>query len=361
MTVQETGAKAAILLADDSKLVRFTAKKVLGEEFDLHLVEDGSEAWDVLSNSDNIQLVLSDLQMPVLDGFGLLEKIRQSDNDRISSLPVIMITGAENKDGPKEEAMTLGATDFITKPFDHAHLKARVRAHVGHQRQTRSLMEQVNVDTVSGLLNRQGFESRLAKDVAFAARHQHCLSVMLLQLDDYKPLFEKIGREGYDKVVGQISKSLQESVRKEDTVARAGLAQFLISLPTAQADGASELARRIATSIEGYNLKVDGQPWKLSLSIGVFSAQPGCALDANAVLDGVHQALDQTLNQGNSHISVVGMQSQSAELQLSVDQLILELGRTGKLPENISPKQVIEALKPLVAFLSEEQRKALVG
>lgn len=361
MTEQGSGGKAAVLLADDSKLVRFTAKKILGEEFDLLLAEDGGEAWEVLMANPGIQLVLSDLQMPVLDGFGLLQKIRNSDDARVSALPVIMVTGAENKDGPKQQAMDLGATDFITKPFDHAHLQARVRAHVGHQRQTRSLMEQVNVDTVTGLPNREAFENRLAKDAAFVTRHKHNLAVMLIQLDGYKDLFEIIGREGYDRIMKQIASLLQKSVRQEDTVARAGLAQFLVSLPTAESAGANELARRIATTVESYDMKVNGKPWPLSLSIGVHTSAAGSKVEPTAVLQGVKDALEQSMGQGNSHISVLGAAASQTTTLFSLDRLLQSLNTTGQLPADISVEQLTAILKPLLSALPEQARRNLLN
>lgn len=360
MNDQGQQSKDSILLVDDSKLVRFAANKVLGDEFELHLAEDGEQGWQLLIANDNIQLVLSDLQMPILDGFGLLEKIRQSEDERLSQLPVIMVTGADNTAAPKERAMAMGATDFIAKPFDPAHLIARVRAYIGHQRQTRSLMEYVNVDAVTGLINRQGFESRLIKDAAFVTRHRHSLVVMLIQLDNYKKLFEAIGRSGYDKIMRQIAGLFQNAVRKEDTVARAGLAQFLVSLPTAQFDSVNDLARRFARAVEACPLTVDGESWQLSLSIGVFASQAGCAVAANSIMHSAHEALEQSLNQGSSHIAVQSMTAQTDSIQLSLDQLLAALEQGSQLPASINMDQVVETLKPLMALLSDAQRKILL-
>ena len=360
MKDRDTGSKPAILLADDSKLVRFTAGKILGNEFDLHMAENGAEAWEMLSGNDSIQVVLSDLQMPVMDGFGLLQKIRQSDDERICRLPVIMVTGAENKDGPKERAMSLGATDFISKPFDNAHLRARVRAHTGHQRQTRTLMEQVSIDAATGLLNRQGFEDRLQKDCAFVSRHHQSLAVMLIQMDSYKQLFELIGRDGYDKVIRQVGNLLQKAVRREDTVGRAGLAQFLVSLPTAQPEAVEEIVQRITASMVACEVKVNGEPWKLSLTIGVFTASRGCFVEEGVAMRSARQALEQSLERGGDRVSVVGMNAEADTPHLSLDQLLNTLQSGGRLPPHISPDQLAASLKPLVASLPESQRRALL-
>lgn len=353
--------KAVILLADDSKLVRFTGKKVLGGEFELLLAEDGAEAWQQLQSDNRIQLVLSDLQMPELDGFGLLQNIRQSDDDNINGLPVIMVTGAENTDEPKEKAMSLGATDFITKPFDHTHLIARVRAHIGHQQQKRSLLEHVNIDTVTGLLNREGFESRLEKDVAFTNRHQHSLAVMLLQLDGYRTLLERTGRKTYDKVIQHIAKLLQKAVRKEDTVGRAGLAQFLISLPTAQPEAMNGLAHRIAGSIEANEIKVNGEPWQLSLSIGVFTAARCSSIKVDTALQTSRQALEQSTNKGDGQVTVLSVDTSANGADISLDQLLLTIQRSGELPGDFNSEALLAHLKPLLTLLSTEQRQQLLS
>ena len=318
--------KPTILLVDDSKIVRVTGRKVLADEFDVLMAEDGAQAWEILNTSHTIRLVLSDLQMPVLDGFGLLEKIRQSDNETINQLPLIILTGADNTDEPKKRAMELGATDFLTKPFDHSHLLARVRAHVGYQQQARSLMEQVNIDSVTGLLNREAFDARLAKDTAFVSRHGHSLAVMLIQLDNHKKLFEAVGRKSYNAVVKKISHLLQQAIRKEDTLARAGLAQFLISLPTAHPASVNEMARRIASAIEACELNVQGKAWQLSLSIGVLTSPAGSSINANNAIQSVHQALEQSLSQKNSHISVLGQQVDSRPLKTSPSLVHKALG-----------------------------------
>lgn len=92
-SVQEL-EKPRILLADDSKLVRRTADKILSEKFDLVMVEDGEQALEKINSDDRISVVLTDLGMPNLDGYGLIEKLRHSDNERIRDLPIIVITGA---------------------------------------------------------------------------------------------------------------------------------------------------------------------------------------------------------------------------------------------------------------------------
>ena len=88
--------KARILIADDSKIVRVTASKILATQFDVVLAEDGEEAWEKICQDTSIQVVFTDLGMPRLDGYGLIQRIRQAEDEGIRNQPVIVITGAGN-------------------------------------------------------------------------------------------------------------------------------------------------------------------------------------------------------------------------------------------------------------------------
>lgn len=230
-------AKARILVVDDSKLMRKAAHKMLGEEFDVVTADDGELAWTELGADPSIQVVFTDLNMPNLDGYGLLQRVRNAEDSSLASLPVIVVTGAENDEAARMRALDMGATDFITKPFTTVDLLARARAHANNQRITRRLHAQSTVDALTGLGNLQGFLDRLQQDVSFARRHQTGLSVVRLEIVDFRRLFLYHGRAAADALVLQVARLLRARIRKEDTGARVGLGGFALSLPAADAAG----------------------------------------------------------------------------------------------------------------------------
>ena len=122
--------KQRLLIVDDSKVIRVTARKILQDHFSTVEAVDGNNAWDVLNSEEPFSLIVSDLTMPNLDGFGLLEKIRNSNLPHISNVPVIIITGANDSEPTKQRATDAGATDFIGKPFDAVHLLERAHEHI---------------------------------------------------------------------------------------------------------------------------------------------------------------------------------------------------------------------------------------
>lgn len=125
--MSENNNENQVLVVDDSRVIRRAAVKILQKEFDVIEAEDGEDAWDELQQNSKISMVFSDLGMPNMDGFELLKTIRQADDPVLAKIPVIIITGAEETDGTKEEVLKLGATDFISKPFDSISLKTRLQ------------------------------------------------------------------------------------------------------------------------------------------------------------------------------------------------------------------------------------------
>ena len=121
-------AKPPILIVDDSATIRMTLSRAVKDEFQPVEAVNGEQAWEFLSSDARIELVITDLSMPELDGFGLIKRIRESVVSRINNIPVIVVTGAEDTDA-REKAFKAGANDFLTKNSDRVELLARLRAH----------------------------------------------------------------------------------------------------------------------------------------------------------------------------------------------------------------------------------------
>jgi len=117
-----------LLLVDDNRDMLHYLRSILEKDYDIISAENGSEALDILTASEGIDLVVSDVMMPEMDGYDLLSKIRKIDV--FKGLPVILVT-AKASIGMKLEGLSLGATDYITKPFDGEELKARIANQLG--------------------------------------------------------------------------------------------------------------------------------------------------------------------------------------------------------------------------------------
>lgn len=368
--------KPKLLLIDDSKLMRKSAMKTLGADFDVSVAENGEKGWQKITEDSDIQVVFTDLNMPVMNGYELIEKVRTSQNENIRNLPLIVVTGVDNDDEAKEKALDAGATDFITKPFNSTDLRARAIAHANSQRTAKTLQQTANVDALTQLSNERAFESQLRKDISFIARHKEDIAVLLVEVDEFKSLFMKIGRNGTDNVIKQIGKVLLDSVRKEDSVARVGLARFAVSLPTAKSYGAVDLAKRICGVVAGFKAKLRGELIKITISIGVYVPERGVRTEFETVYEGAQRALKTALSQGSSQVFAImpaapaldddglpvmtAVESSPSLGILSVDKALAQLAEGELEAVRLKLPLLLSKLAPLLAMLTEEQKLGVI-
>jgi DNA-binding response OmpR family regulator len=141
--------KPRVLVVDDSRVVRHTIQRILGNDFQIVQADDGMAGWQT-SEKTPVDLVISDINMPQLDGYGLICKIRAADDPRLREVPIIVITSAED-DTVRERAYACGANDFILKPFNASQLLDCVRLHLaGDDSRTTELAQQfgTHVETI---------------------------------------------------------------------------------------------------------------------------------------------------------------------------------------------------------------------
>ncbi|MDZ4047991.1 MAG: response regulator, partial [Pseudoxanthomonas sp.] len=282
----DSGAKARILVVDDSKLMRKAAHKMLGDEFDVVTADDGDQAWTMVGEDQTIQVVFSDLNMPVCDGYELLRRVRASDDAGVQALPLIIVTGAENDEAARMRALDMGATDFITKPFSTTDLVARARAHANNQRITRQLQAQSTLDGLTGLSNKAGFLDRLQQDIAYARRHQQPLCLVRLEMIDFRRFFLYHGREVSEGLVLQVARLLRARIRKEDTAARIGLGGFALSLPGGDPAGIEGMIGRLRMELLGQPpIDENGDPIPVELGSAVLCPDLSLGQGAQAVMD----------------------------------------------------------------------------
>ena len=126
MAVDEN--KFTILVVDDSRTVRASINKVLSSTYTVVQAEDGEDAWDKLLELPKVSMVVSDIMMPKLDGYGLICRIRAADKPEIKNIPIVVITSSED-DLTRERAHACGANDFIVKPVSAADMMQRANFH----------------------------------------------------------------------------------------------------------------------------------------------------------------------------------------------------------------------------------------
>jgi signal transduction histidine kinase len=133
----ERTRKSRVLLVDDNSDMREYVARLLGGNYEVHSVADGQAALESVA-SNRPDLVLTDVMMPGLDGFGLLRALRA--NPVTTQLPVILLSARAGEDSAVE-GLEAGADDYLIKPFSARELSARVRTHLELARARRQWAE----------------------------------------------------------------------------------------------------------------------------------------------------------------------------------------------------------------------------
>jgi two-component system, cell cycle response regulator len=287
-----------VLVVDDSRFVRTTFAGILKASFAVREEPDGEAAWRAVSSDPSLVMVFTDLDMPKLDGFGLLQRIRGSDDKRIKELPVVVISG--NESAPmKQRARELGANDFIAKSADAPEVLSRLDNVLRLVRTSNELEATRNAvastathDPATGTHTPHYLVTEGRKHFAHMRRHGGELSVMALRLDTYDDIALQAGKEIADVVITRVAKLLMEKVRAEDSVARVAPATFMVVAAGAAAPQMQAVAQRLGRELDEAKVRYREQPLKFATSLGVASI---AADPANSIEDLMRLAV-QRLN-----------------------------------------------------------------
>ena len=234
-------------------------------------------------------LVLLDVGMPDMDGFEACRRLRE--DPLTHDIPVIFLTGS---DDPREKirGFDIGATDYITKPFDAAELRARVRGALRTQALLDALETQARTDSLTGLPNRAAFHEAVARCIERARRGPgYRFAVLFLDLDHFKIINDSLGHDIGDELLTAIADELRRCVRTaeraaregtEDIVARMGGDEFTILLDDAGLEAAVSLADRLGAVLNRPHV-LRGYQVKAGVSIGIKVCDADCE-SADAIL-----------------------------------------------------------------------------
>ncbi|HEX7044955.1 MAG TPA: response regulator [Burkholderiales bacterium] len=131
--------KPWVLVVDDSRVVRRTILNTLGPDFNVLEAGDGMAGWRILRQNSRIDAVISDIQMPEMDGYNLICKVRAVEDPALREVPIIVITSAEDEI-TRERAYACGANDFILKPFHAEQLLSCVRNQIAEYRKANAAL-----------------------------------------------------------------------------------------------------------------------------------------------------------------------------------------------------------------------------
>ena len=260
-----------ILIVDDDVAVRNTMHEYIKTAgYYSEPVSCAEEALELLGK-DNFHVVVTDIMLPAMGGLELTKLIKKDNTS-----DVIVMTGYSD-DYSYEEAINVGASDFVIKPVRLEELLLRLKRVLKERELTNErirMMEKLQklaiTDGLTRLYNSRSFYSQLEMEVDRFNRYQHPLTLLLLDIDHFKDYNDKFGHLEGDKVLVRFSQIIKSCLRTNDSAYRYGGEEFTVILPETAGEEASTVAQRIRAALEAEPFSPeDGEEVTVTISIGV--------------------------------------------------------------------------------------------
>lgn len=348
-----------ILIVDDSRVVRISLIHHLKGQYEVREEGDGEAAWQTLVLDHSIRAVISDLQMPKLNGYELLERVRTSKLRRLQQLPFILVSGEETEE-ERAKAKAMGVSDFVTKGAGCTEVLTRLNnllVLTDAQEHLDAGREQMVQDPVSGLFTRKYLELQAAQAMSHANRHGGDVSVMVLGFDGFVGMCERLGEQVADEVGNRFARMLAGKMRQEDSLGHFGAGQFAVVSPGTAPAFCATFAERVREAVEVARLSVQGQTVALTVSIGLASVPTNLVTSAGALLDLAGERMDAAMRAGGNRTESGGVMPASRPISIHHALELLAANRLSPVIPHLP--SLAERLLPLMSLMNRELGLAL--
>ncbi|MCX7990458.1 MAG: diguanylate cyclase [Proteobacteria bacterium] len=300
-----------LIIDDDDEFLMMIRLLLSINSFDVDTANSGEEGLKKLDNS-NYDLLLLDVMMPQMSGFEVLKKIRS--DEKFIDLPVIMLTAKSEKEDVLE-GISLGANDYITKPFETEILIAKMKGLI-KLKQLQEELKQKNIiletlaitDGLTGAYNHRYFYKRLTEEFERARRYGTSLSLIMIDIDFFKKINDKYGHLIGDAVLADLAKLLRQNIRKHDVFARYGGEEFAIILPHTNYEGAKHEAERLRKAVENNKFAHVEKEGEVTISLGCVSYPDASAEKPEDLVRFADSALYTAKNSGRNNVKFYKIQ-----------------------------------------------------
>jgi two-component system, cell cycle response regulator len=281
-SAQNEPAKSSqtVLVAEDDAVFRRVLEKQLQKwGYEAIVVQNGTEAWEVIQQPNPPELLILDWMMPGIDGLELCRRIREKQNDRYQY--VLLLTGKDEKEDVIE-GLNSGADDYLTKPFNIGELRARLRTGKRILALQRELIQarealrfEATHDALTGLWSRGATLHLLGSEMQRSARTHASTGILMIDLDHFKSVNDTHGHLTGDEVLKEAAFRISQAVRSYDFVGRYGGEEFLAILTSCTPADLRMVAERIRTVIADLPIATKTATVKATVSIGGVVASTG--------------------------------------------------------------------------------------
>ena len=299
MTIEAT--TKILVVDDDEETARLIRGWYKNQPIEILEARDGDDGVR-LAISEKPDIVLMDLMMPRTNGFEASRRLKA--DPATSAIPVILLS-ARREPETKREGFDAGIDHYVEKPFDLGEVDARIRSMLQKSKTYRKLEVEATVDEKTGLANYRVFYKRLREEWERSERYKLPLSVVMLDLDDFKQVNDTVGHLAGDRVLREFAVLVSGGARATDLAARYGGEEFAMILPHTDRTRAERVAERVRAAVYEFSFLEPDQPLRLTVSAGVatFDDTPEIA-SAEQLIAAADRALYAAKNAGKNRVVV---------------------------------------------------------
>jgi len=292
--------KNSVLIVDDEKNNIMVLTQILSPDYTIYAAKSGADAIEV-ANEYLPDVILLDIVMEGMDGYEVIAALKSVEKTR--EIPVIIISGL-NEAKDEEKGLAIGASDYINKPFSPVIVKLKVKNQIKMLNYVETIRLLGLTDQLTELPNRRSFDERMSVEWSRAIREQKPISLMIVDIDKFKPYNDTYGHQQGDEALKAVAKIFStEAKRSVDFVARYGGEEFVVLLSDTEKDIAYNVAERIRIDIENSHIPLgDGDAAGITVSIGINTLVPAPNSSSDILIKGADNALYAAKNSGRNKV-----------------------------------------------------------
>ena len=297
--------KPTILVVDDMTTTLLLLHDLLKDTYEVKIAKSGTKALEILESPNDIDLILLDIEMPDINGYDVCKRIK--NNETIKNIPIIFITGRTSQED-EEHGLNLGAIDYITKPFNKAIVKLRIKNYLNLKIKNDMLEKLSMYDGLTNIRNRRFFDETFEKTFSEIKRDKKSLAVLMIDIDFFKPYNDNYGHGQGDETLRKVAKALEKTIKRaSDFVARYGGEEFVILLKDINKDGVEAVANNLLNAVR--ELKITHEFSKIenyvTVSIGVSYYNSSSDITKLELLLKADETLYNVKNSGRNNFAIL--------------------------------------------------------
>ena len=297
--------KPTILVVDDMTTTLLLLHDLLKDTYEVKIAKSGTKALEILESPNDIDLILLDIEMPDINGYDVCKRIK--NNEQTKNIPIIFITGRTSQED-EEYGLNLGAIDYITKPFNNAIVKLRIKNYLNLKIKNDMLEKLSMYDGLTNIRNRRFFDETFEKTFSEIKRDKKSLAVLMIDIDFFKPYNDNYGHGQGDETLRKVAKALEKTIKRaSDFVARYGGEEFVILLKDINKDGVEAVANNLLNAVR--ELKITHEFSKIenyvTISIGASFYNSSSDITKLELLLKADETLYNVKNSGRNNFAIL--------------------------------------------------------